>query len=111
MMSFNYESFPLPAAKEPHPEGVFCEGCGHLIEIGETAIEVFIGDIGRGEKSGRLMVTDHKSDPYEPVTVHIWCAHNWITENIWEGPAPNESPQLCDGCGIKLDDKILGDDD
>lgn len=110
-MTFSYEPAPSILSSPEAVEGVFCAECGKLIELGEVAVELFVGEIGRGGKSGQLMVVDYKVSPYTPETVHIWCAQDWIENNIWElGVEPNDSPKLCDGCGTKLDEKILGDE-
>lgn len=114
-MMFSYNESPAapPPQREEHPEGIFCDICDKLIEIGEAAVEMYLGQIGRGGKSGRLMVTEYTADPYTPQTVHIWCAQEWISQNVWEDGTPSpedDNPRLCDACGNKLDEKILGDD-
>jgi hypothetical protein len=108
---FSYgNTLPVVNQTFEHPEGMFCEICDKLIEIGEIAIELYVGKVGRGTKSGRLMLVEDEQYS-ETVSLHIWCATDYIRQSIWEGGDPEqESPNLCDSCGIKLDEKITGDE-
>lgn len=85
----------------PRPYGansLRCAYCDHEIEVNETAVDVLIGFVGAGPKSGRAMVLpgDDLADLEEnQASLHLECCIQWMDERMGGGLFPF----LCESCG------------
>lgn len=92
--------FPQQQAQVEDP--AVCDYCGEILEEGEQALELFDGVIGRGQKSGRLMVTESlvNKDDMNVATLHRECAPTFIYHMLIGDEMPEP---LCSVCESKLD--------
>ena len=86
-----------PAREPAHLPKLICSQCQFPIEPGEDCMQFIPGKSGFGEKSGRPMVIESKSEDsfYEEATLHIEC----IYEYVFSG----REPQYCAACDAQLD--------
>lgn len=104
------EPSPPPEPDKPIIPGVLiCEQCKEPIHHGDVAVEILLGFLMRGKKSGRWMV-EQLNDESTPAIVHDHCCVRFCVEQITgdDGEAynfdPYSSEKYCAGCGVKLDD-------
>jgi hypothetical protein len=92
---------PQPVQQETVVEGTECDNCGGLIEMGQEAVEIFMGVLGRGKKSGQPMVVESLVNKDCPVAkLHPECCVEFINHFVCE--MEYEEP-LCSVCESKLE--------
>ena len=103
---YGYPDAPQPQTMQPTELGpsefqLCCDQCTEVFELGEPAIELFYGKVGRGEKSGRLMVVESALIDYPIVSLHEWCVAAFAKAFIYDDGV-EEEPHFCAGCEAKL---------
>ena len=108
-----YDAAGQPVYQQPNP--VFritpemvdleCDNCGQVFQLGEPAVELYLGIVGRGEKSGRPMVVDDPNVEHPENTntwiVHPQCAVECITHHICDW---GEDEAICAICEQRIED-------
>jgi hypothetical protein len=84
-----------------------CPLCHEPIELGENAVEIFLGILARGERSGNPVINQ---DPLlqGPAIVHTWCAPAFVAEYVFPDDGEDSEPVYCEKCGVEVDG---GDED
>ncbi len=95
-----YQPKPSPALPTGHVP--LCGYCGQRVEMKETAVDVLIGVVGPGPKSGRAMVLpgdDYADLEENQATLHLECCIQWMDERMGGGLFP----ALCENCSAALE--------
>lgn len=105
-----YPPQPVPVQPVPAPEpkeelGVWCDACGELIEWEEEAMEIAVGMVARGKKSGQPVVVATAVQEIPPGIVHIWCGKDFINKYIDDGDDEDlgKEPVICAMCEEEID--------
>lgn len=99
---WNYAFSPPPTEQvQDEPDfdiDVFldCDFCGELMEVEEESVYLLVGKVGRGSKSGRLMVVPCPDRGVE-ADLHVDCVRPWL------GLEEVDEERLCVACENKLD--------
>jgi hypothetical protein len=104
-----YPEPPQPPDQGPIIQGEpICEQCKEPVKQDDVAVEILLGFLRRGKKSGRWLV-EQFNDEATPVIVHDYCCTMYCMEQITgeDLDAYNFDPysheKYCSGCSVKLD--------
>lgn len=105
-MSGKQLPFLSPLAPPSQPQepvrrraGLDCENCHGTIEEGDAAIELVVGKIGRGARSGNLMVVRDMGDFPTPIVLHLECIELYARHEIFDG---GDDDLFCSSCAESL---------
>lgn len=84
---------PVPNEEYKPPNSVKCAWCGEPILIGDRAVYMHHGQIGRGKKSGLPIVVDAQFTVGE-VTLHELCSVAYLTQEVVD--AADDAEQALD---------------
>lgn len=89
----------------PEMTDLECDNCGQPFQIGEPAVELFLGIMGRGEKSGRPMVVDDPNIEH-PEIARTWTVHPQCVVELTEHAICDwgDDVKLCANCEQKIED-------
>lgn len=101
-----YDAPPWIAPEWFHPPvgepEIWCDQCNFVIESRDTAVELFVGRVGRNWKNGLpMVVTDAGiAKDMQLSVLHIDCVEVWCHEIY----GPNEpTGNICYGCGCEIE--------
>jgi hypothetical protein len=100
--------FRQPVAPPLKKTDLECDNCGQPFYEGEPAVELFLGAVGVGEKSGRPMVVDDPTVEH-PEIVRTWIVHPQCVVEMTEHAICDwgDDAKLCANC----EQKLTGDED